>query len=156
MIRKPLGRLHKRKLLEQQNHQCYYCGADLNEFGIKTHFDHVVSFNYSGNNHPSNFVAACEMCNLLKSDLFFDSLEEAKEYVVNERLRRQLPVRNCGIIEIPQFRCKGCNKIIERHGPDHTFCTRRCQYHYRALCRRRASQEWLKHIVQDVPVSGSL
>jgi 5-methylcytosine-specific restriction endonuclease McrA len=48
-------------------------------------WDHLVPYVYGYDNSDDNFVAACQICNNIKSSKLFSSLEEAREYI-NARL----------------------------------------------------------------------
>lgn len=87
--RRSASRREKDKILDEQDWRCYYCG---NLFGktvkrrgksvtLQVHFDHSVPYAYSGNNANYNFVAACHVCNLIKSSKVFSTREEAIEYI---------------------------------------------------------------------------
>lgn len=49
-------------VLDRDGHTCRYCG------GAADHVDHIVPRSKGGTNHPGNLCAACEACNLAKSD----------------------------------------------------------------------------------------
>jgi len=49
---------------------------------LRINFDHVVPFAYSQNNYRHNFVAACHICNSIKSSMMFNTLDEARAYIV--------------------------------------------------------------------------
>lgn len=55
-------------------------------------FDHLLPHCYSGNNEAKNFVAACSVCNSIKSGKVFDSLKEAGDYIRSKRIKRGHPV----------------------------------------------------------------
>jgi len=55
------------KLLIEQDYKCFYCGAPettKNRFEI----DHIVPKKHGGKNSESNYVIACRLCNIQKSD----------------------------------------------------------------------------------------
>jgi len=84
---------YRKKQMERQDGKCLYCGLPLDGYvfrngkasRIKIHWDHVVPYSYSQNNHDTNFVASCHVCNLIKSDMVFQTLEEARSYVQIKR-----------------------------------------------------------------------
>lgn len=100
--RKQPTALHKRTQLLKQGHRCFYCGTKFGEwFMRKTKlcritpvWDHVLPFIYSFNNNSENFVAACQLCNSIKGPKVFDSITEAKEYVIKRRAEKGLSVQN--------------------------------------------------------------
>lgn len=93
--RSVLSKKVKDAILEQQNNCCIYCNRPLwgYEYNretnkrrkVKTHFDHLVPWSFSGNNDEINIVAACERCNLIKSDMYFATLDQAKLYIIRKR-----------------------------------------------------------------------
>jgi 5-methylcytosine-specific restriction endonuclease McrA len=77
--------------LEEQDYRCFYC---LRRFGstvyrktravkLKHAWDHMLPYAFSQNNSASNFVAACQVCNGLKSAMCFKSLEDAQLFLNN-------------------------------------------------------------------------
>lgn len=94
--RKRLPKKVKNRILEAQNHKCIYCDIDLNDkyvwdnkrakfIKIKVHFDHFVSWNYSRSDQASNLVAACHLCNGIKSDKYFTDIQSAADYILSRR-----------------------------------------------------------------------
>ena len=78
-----------KEILDAQNNRCLYCD---HEFGdavfykgrrrlIKLHWDHMVPWDYTQNNSDENFAAACSICNGIKSDLVFRTVEEVRLHV---------------------------------------------------------------------------
>ena len=89
----------KRTILELQGNRCLYCdrlfGSAVANKGklvvLHVNWDHFVPYSYSQNNYAYNFVAACQICNGIKSNLMFKTLEEAKIHVQTIRqLKRVL------------------------------------------------------------------
>ncbi len=76
-------------ILAKQEGKCFYCnrrfGSIVFRKGHAVHlrvaWDHSVPHCFSRNNQLSNFVAACNICNGLKSGKVFDSIEEVTVYV---------------------------------------------------------------------------
>ena len=77
---------YKKRLLEDQDFRCLYCerrfGSTVYRDGkavtLRVQYDHWSPYVYSINNSNANFVAACHVCNGIKSAFIFDTLEEAK------------------------------------------------------------------------------
>lgn len=77
------------KILEAQDNQCFYCHRPFGSYYIRNgkakmlqiHWDHQVPYAYTGSNADSNFVAACNVCNGIKSDLHFENLDDLREYI---------------------------------------------------------------------------
>ena len=84
--RRGLSRAFKEQLLEAQDHRCFYCNRmfgsyvwrDGRAIELRTEYDHVTPYIYSYNNNFDNFVAACQVCNRIKSAYVFDTVEEAR------------------------------------------------------------------------------
>ena len=76
----------KKRILAQQENRCAYCDENITG---RACFDHVVCWSYCGNNDESNLVAACNICNGIKSNLVFNTLEEARNYVIGKRGARR-------------------------------------------------------------------
>ena len=88
----------KEEILDLQNNTCLYCLENLETYVIKMtpsgkvrkiylkiEFDHLVPYSYSANNKNYNFAAACQVCNRIKSNLMFSTLEQAREYILLRR-----------------------------------------------------------------------
>ncbi len=97
----PLGRktppkAEKDKILEEQEYRCFYCDVLLEStrfrngkpLTVRIHWDHQLPYAYSQNNATSNFVAACHVCNGIKSDRLFRTVEEAQVYLANKRKQK--------------------------------------------------------------------
>ena len=80
-------------ILAQQEDLCLYCGSRFGEwqtrggrsFRVRVAWDHNVPFAYSRDNAEQNFVAACYLCNSIKSSMMFQSLDEARVYILSRR-----------------------------------------------------------------------
>jgi len=53
------------------------------------HYDHAVPFAYLNSNPRWNWVAACNICNLIKGDKMFHSIQEIRMHVLAVRERRR-------------------------------------------------------------------
>ena len=80
----------KREILRHQNHQCIYCGTSLNKKGIRLHFDHFVPFVYIEASERGDLVASCNICNQIKGCLLFNSIQEARIYIIQKRESKKL------------------------------------------------------------------
>jgi len=91
---------NRKEILKKQNNKCYYCHNRLGYYYerngrvIKSviHFDHVIPFSFSHNSNEDNFVAACNLCNLYKSNLMFDTLFDAQEYLENAIKNKRIKI----------------------------------------------------------------
>ena len=88
-----LSKKQKKAMIEDQGNRCFYC---LREFGsaylrngvvksLKVHFDHINPYVMTYNNQKENYVASCNVCNLLKSSKVFSTIEEIREYVYGKQ-----------------------------------------------------------------------
>ena len=83
----------KRRILEEQENCCFYCGLSFDDHNyrhglpvkLKLNWDHQLPYSYSQNNKIANFVAACHICNKYKSDKVFQTMEEAQVYLQSKR-----------------------------------------------------------------------
>ena len=83
----------QRKILSKQNNRCIYCGVRFGglvarrseNITVLLEWDHFIPFSYSQNNSASNFLASCQICNQIKSSQVFDSIEDAKSYIMEQR-----------------------------------------------------------------------
>jgi hypothetical protein len=88
---KPSSELQTDKLIEQE-WCCAYCERRFGDFvylkgkrkKLQVQWDHFVPYSYSRNNNGSNFVASCHICNRMKSSFCFETMEEAKLYLLHK------------------------------------------------------------------------
>ena len=94
-----LARKASDKILEHQKYKCAWCGFDFfsvieNQYGEDFYlvpcFDHIVPFSYAGD-LSNNWVASCQICNMLKSNNYFDSYNEAYQIINERRLQHGFP-----------------------------------------------------------------
>lgn len=93
--RKPLTPKQKETILKRQNNRCFYCGKEFGDviynskrgkvYYLRPCFDHIDPYVHNYNNYKDNFVAVCQICNGIKSDKVFDSVEEVRNYVKERR-----------------------------------------------------------------------
>lgn len=81
--RRMLTQKQKEAILERDGHVCYYCGGEA------TVVDHIIPWDWSHNNAPTNLIAACNLCNILTSDMIFDTLEDKRKYIIKQRKKRR-------------------------------------------------------------------
>jgi 5-methylcytosine-specific restriction endonuclease McrA len=76
-----------------QDYRCFYCERAFHSvvlrysrpIPLKIHWDHFVPYAYSRDNSAVNFVAACHVCNAIKSDICFETLAEARIFIESRR-----------------------------------------------------------------------
>jgi len=99
--RRPLSKFEKARILREQSNACFYC---FRRFGstiwkrtrqktLRIHWDHMIPWIHSQDNSASNHVAACQICNQIKSDRFFSGPDEARAFLSNEWARRKITDR---------------------------------------------------------------
>lgn len=94
--RREPGNKIKQKILILQNDKCFYCnkpfGTMYERNGkinfTKLRWDHKVPFSYTQNNETDNWAAACNICNGIKSNKMFSTIEEVIEYVEERRKKK--------------------------------------------------------------------
>lgn len=87
------SRAHQKAQLDKQGGRCLYCDLEPGSYvqrndtivRLRLAWDHAVPFSYSRDNNNQNFVAACHVCNGIKTDLMFGDLDEAKAYILSKR-----------------------------------------------------------------------
>ena len=87
-VAKPVTRPQGLSILERDKFRCQYCGLDGTvsfENALVMGVDFVVPRAQKGKKDPSNLVAWCRPCNVLKGRRAFGDFEEAKAYVLEER-----------------------------------------------------------------------
>jgi 5-methylcytosine-specific restriction endonuclease McrA len=87
-LAKPLTSEEGYRILERDRYSCRYCGLDgmANfENSLVMTVDFVVPRARKGKKDPSNLVAACRPCNVIKGNRVFGSFEEAKAFVLQRR-----------------------------------------------------------------------
>lgn len=88
--KRPSSRRAKELLAEQDN-RCIFCHRQFGSLVhrknppqttvLTIHWDHLDPYVRSGNSRPENFAAACQICNLIKTDHIFSSIEDASIYI---------------------------------------------------------------------------
>lgn len=73
---------------KRDNYICQYCGKDglasLDNWHDCT-IDHVLPRRHGGQDTPENLVTSCGYCNAIKGDRAFDSVDDARRYVLQRR-----------------------------------------------------------------------
>jgi 5-methylcytosine-specific restriction endonuclease McrA len=85
---KPVASEEGHRILERDRYRCQYCGLDgmaSFENSLIMTVDFVHPRAQKGKKHPTNLVAACRPCNVIKGRRVFANLEEAKAYVLQRR-----------------------------------------------------------------------
>jgi 5-methylcytosine-specific restriction endonuclease McrA len=88
LVAKPVTLDEGTKVLERDRYRCRYCGLDWMasfENALIMSVDFVVPRARKGKKDPSNLVACCRPCNMIKGRRVYGSFEEAKAYVLARR-----------------------------------------------------------------------
>ena len=109
----------KQAILDRDAHICYYCG------GAATVVDHIIPWDWSHNDNPSNLIASCALCNLIAGDKLFDTIEDKRKHITRVRKNRRKAVKSgvfkcnqCGEVFVPcvngatNFMCSACTKEL--------------------------------------------
>lgn len=83
----------KYAILISQRGCCIYCGNPLdgfvykrgNSIDLELEWDHAIPRALRVINDESNIVASCQICNSIKNDLVFDTIEEARGWIQERR-----------------------------------------------------------------------
>lgn len=86
--------------VERQGHRCVYCllpyGTVVRRHGKevtqKPRGDHFVPWAWNEVTDETNLVAACQICNGIKSSNLFETVDECRRFVMGERWRREYRV----------------------------------------------------------------
>ena len=70
----------------QRNLKSTPCGYCFSSWA--TCWDHIIPYVYGGATIEDNLYPSCRRCNSILSDKVFDSLEEKREYIREELIRR--------------------------------------------------------------------
>jgi 5-methylcytosine-specific restriction endonuclease McrA len=84
----PVSQAEGLKILERDQFCCRYCGLDGRanfENALVMSVDFVVPRARRGKKDPTNLVACCRPCNMIKGIKVYKSFEDAKKYVLGRR-----------------------------------------------------------------------
>lgn len=95
-IRKSLSQKRKKEILKKQDNKCLYCDLPFgtpylrkNVFCLtRVNWDHLVPFSYTQTSGKTDFVASCNICNLIKSDKMFKTVEDARRHIQQRRIEK--------------------------------------------------------------------
>jgi 5-methylcytosine-specific restriction endonuclease McrA len=93
LVAKPVTLQEGVQVLDRDQYRCRYCGLDGTasfENALIMSVDFVIPRARKGKKNPSNLVACCRPCNMIKGRRVYGSFDEAKTYVLarREELRR--------------------------------------------------------------------
>jgi len=85
--RRSIPQWERDAIIAEQDGKCLYCKE---EFGrpplfLRAVMDHLAPFSHTRNDCTTNLAAACDRCNALKSNLCFETLGEAIDYIRRKR-----------------------------------------------------------------------
>lgn len=98
--RKQPSSRRKMELLIEQDNRCAYCDCEFGSFVVYKRkvkqalceFDHVIPRSHTESDSDDNFVAACSICNRLKSNLRFSDYESMVGYILRRRSATVSPI----------------------------------------------------------------
>ncbi len=101
-----LSPMLKAQLLHQQRGVCAYCEIpfrtpvyrDAKVWRRTIQFDHFVPWSYCASNHQKNVVAACSICNQIKSWLMFKDLYECQTYIMRQWRHKGFTTKRPGML----------------------------------------------------------
>lgn len=144
--RKPY-RQHCNRLVEAQGGLCLYC---LLPFGsevrwkhrrrtLRAEIDHLVPVAWKDDNRTSNLAAACQVCNSVKADGMYDTIEAARDAIA-QRTTALVVLSADGAVPIrrkPQLACVVCGRMYEPKREWQVYCGNPCRQ--RAYFDRRVA-----------------
>ena len=71
-----------------QGHERRYYKANHGAIVLRLEWDHFIPFAYSGSCDSTQFLPACHLCNQIKSDKVFRTIEGVREYLEPRWIRR--------------------------------------------------------------------
>lgn len=98
--RKQINRKIRESLIKEQDGKCIYCQYPIRHLYLhkgktrmtRVNIDHFIPFSYSQFNNKKNYLAACGVCNRIKADKIFATLEDARAYVKDRRAKINIEV----------------------------------------------------------------
>jgi 5-methylcytosine-specific restriction endonuclease McrA len=95
---RPVTKREGLEILKRDQYRCQYCGLDGSasfENALAMSVDFVIPRARKGKKNPSNLVACCRPCNMIKGTRTYRSFDDAKQYVLKRReeLRRAWATR---------------------------------------------------------------
>lgn len=83
--RERISRILKERVYQRDEYICQYCGIWCYESYMQNNkavvIDHAIPVAMGGGIDIDNLITSCRRCNSIKSDLIFDTFEEAREYI---------------------------------------------------------------------------
>lgn len=79
-MRRTSYKKHWKALIEEFGNKCVYCKQE-----VATCIDHILPYDWDGNNSIENLVPSCSLCNSIASDKVFESFEQKKQYILSRR-----------------------------------------------------------------------
>ena len=84
-----ISREYKEFLIDKQNGLCYWCDRKLGFFYMRNgvvkkssnHADHIIPYSYLQANPEDNWAIACNLCNLFKSNKYYDNQQDIRDYL---------------------------------------------------------------------------
>jgi hypothetical protein len=95
-VRRQPSRAQKDACIALQGNVCMYCGLSIGSLvmrngrsvKLRPEWDHVEPYSYLRQNPSTNWALACHVCNGIKSDLRFESLDDMRAFIIRQRERK--------------------------------------------------------------------
>lgn len=97
----------RKEIISSQDGRCLYCLYKLGivienektfkKIRLKIHIDHFIPWSHLQTNN-GEMIASCQICNGIKSNLMFDSIDSARVDIRNKREQRGWP--NNGMLSV--------------------------------------------------------
>lgn len=92
----------RRGILALQKNRCLYCEHEFgstvmrkgNPVVLQVNWDHFIPYAYGQTNAYTNWVAACHVCNGIKSARMFDTVMEAQKYILQRWIEKGYVLRS--------------------------------------------------------------
>lgn len=89
LVRKLPPPSQRKHILAEQQGRCFWCDFPFGSWRrykgklrrLKIEWDHMLPWSHSRDNSVDNFVASCHLCNGIKSNLVFATVEEVRQHV---------------------------------------------------------------------------
>ncbi len=124
----------REQIIKSQGSRCIYCmqrldGAAFNRIrnkavALRVHIDHFICWKFSRDNSYDNLLAACHICNGIKSDYLFESFLECQNFILHRRAQRGWVDEEIGEETAETIR-EVANKNIDRDDIENALSVRR-------------------------------
>lgn len=115
----------KQRILDRDDGKCQYCGHPT------TGIDHIIPVSFKGDNSDENLVVCCNECNSLASNFLFKDFIAKKNYILDQRLKREKgftdPLLFPSIDKAIKCRYRPCEEVFIPTKKDHYYHSDPCR-----------------------------